>query len=140
MAATKMFFRSGFDTHVFQIWRSGFDIPVFRYKADLGRLMGRLLKYNALERLPKSEGRLAGSLLTESSSISSGTYPEVFWANISGKKTDFIASTSEITCLAHMSLLQAPRISNKSDPPNIVSFNGSMNHKKFRIKILGFFG
>ena len=52
------FFRSGFDTHVFQIWRSGFDIHVFRYRADFGRLMGRLLKYNALERLPKSEGFL----------------------------------------------------------------------------------
>ncbi|KAG5379076.1 hypothetical protein IGI04_026918 [Brassica rapa subsp. trilocularis] len=36
-----------------------------------------------------------------------------------GKKTNFIVSTSEITCLAHISLLQAPRISNKSDPPRI---------------------
>ncbi|KAG5396887.1 hypothetical protein IGI04_018701 [Brassica rapa subsp. trilocularis] len=42
----------------------------------------------------------------------------------------------EITCLAHISLLQAPIISNKSDPQRIVSFNGSMNHKIFRIKIL----
>ncbi|KAG5400610.1 hypothetical protein IGI04_015217 [Brassica rapa subsp. trilocularis] len=33
------------------------------------------------------------------------------------KKTDFIVSTSEITCLSHISLLQTPKISNKSDAP-----------------------
>ncbi|KAG5374899.1 hypothetical protein IGI04_039495 [Brassica rapa subsp. trilocularis] len=53
--------------------------------------------------------------------------------SMSEKKIDVIVSTSEIICLAHISLLQATRISNKSDPPRIVSFNGSMNHKKFRI-------
>ncbi|KAG5375874.1 hypothetical protein IGI04_040470 [Brassica rapa subsp. trilocularis] len=44
-------------------------------------------------------------------------------------KIDFKVSTSEITCLAHIDLLQAPKISNKSDPPRIVSFNGSMTIK-----------
>ncbi|KAG5415590.1 hypothetical protein IGI04_003157 [Brassica rapa subsp. trilocularis] len=52
------------------------------------------------------------------------------------KKTNFIVLGSEIICLAHKSLLQAPIISNKSDPLRIVSFNGSMNHKIFKIKIL----
>ncbi|KAG5378409.1 hypothetical protein IGI04_026251 [Brassica rapa subsp. trilocularis] len=54
------------------------------------------------------------------------------------KKINFKVSTSEITCLAHKIILQAPKISNKSDPPRIISFNGSMNHKNFRIKILVF--
>ncbi|KAG5383591.1 hypothetical protein IGI04_035061 [Brassica rapa subsp. trilocularis] len=36
-------------------------------------------------------------------------------------------------------LLQAHRITNESHPPIIVSFYDSMNHKNFRIKILGFF-
>ncbi|WZZ51046.1 hypothetical protein YC2023_051153 [Brassica napus] len=36
-------------------------------------------------------------------------------------------------------LLQAHRITNESNPPRIVSFYDSMNHKKFRIKILDFF-
>ena len=66
------------------------------------------------------------------------TYPEVDWANRSEKKIDFIVSTSEITCLAYISLLQAHKISNKSDPLRIVKFNGSINHKNFRNKILGF--
>ncbi|KAG5407290.1 hypothetical protein IGI04_013409 [Brassica rapa subsp. trilocularis] len=41
--------------------------------------------------------------------------------------------------LAYIRLLQAHRITNGSHPPIIVSFYDSMNHKKFRIKILGFF-
>ncbi|KAG5384802.1 hypothetical protein IGI04_036272 [Brassica rapa subsp. trilocularis] len=41
--------------------------------------------------------------------------------------------------LAYIRLLQAHRITNESHPPIIVSFYDSMNHKKFRIKILGFF-
>ncbi|KAG5375573.1 hypothetical protein IGI04_040169 [Brassica rapa subsp. trilocularis] len=41
--------------------------------------------------------------------------------------------------LAYIRLLQAHRITNESHPPRIVSFYDSMNHKKFRIKILGFF-
>ncbi|KAG5378528.1 hypothetical protein IGI04_026370 [Brassica rapa subsp. trilocularis] len=41
--------------------------------------------------------------------------------------------------LAYIRLLQAHRITNESNPPRIVSFYGSMNHKKIRIKILGFF-
>ncbi|WZZ66260.1 hypothetical protein YC2023_077630 [Brassica napus] len=40
---------------------------------------------------------------------------------------------------AHIRLLQAHIISNESDPPRIVSFYDSMNHKKCKIKILGFF-
>ncbi|KAG5384100.1 hypothetical protein IGI04_035570 [Brassica rapa subsp. trilocularis] len=43
------------------------------------------------------------------------------------------------TSLAHIRLLQAHRISNESDPPIIVSFYDFMNHKKCKIKILGFF-
>ncbi|KAG5397749.1 hypothetical protein IGI04_019563 [Brassica rapa subsp. trilocularis] len=45
----------------------------------------------------------------------------------------------QITSLAHIRLLQKHIISNESDPPRIVSFYDSMNHKKCRIKILGFF-
>ncbi|KAG5393913.1 hypothetical protein IGI04_023876 [Brassica rapa subsp. trilocularis] len=41
--------------------------------------------------------------------------------------------------LAYIRLLQAHRITNGSHPPIIVSFYDSMNHKNFRIKILGFF-
>ncbi|KAG5407344.1 hypothetical protein IGI04_013463 [Brassica rapa subsp. trilocularis] len=41
--------------------------------------------------------------------------------------------------LAYIRLLQAHRITNESHPPIIVSFYDSMNHKNFRIKILGFF-
>ncbi|KAG5415108.1 hypothetical protein IGI04_002675, partial [Brassica rapa subsp. trilocularis] len=41
--------------------------------------------------------------------------------------------------LAYIRLLQAHRITNESHPPRIVSFYDSMNHKNFRIKILGFF-
>ncbi|KAG5389789.1 hypothetical protein IGI04_031330 [Brassica rapa subsp. trilocularis] len=41
--------------------------------------------------------------------------------------------------LAYIRLLQAHRITNGSHPPIIVSFYDSMNHKKFRIKILSFF-
>ncbi|KAG5385453.1 hypothetical protein IGI04_036923 [Brassica rapa subsp. trilocularis] len=37
---------------------------------------------------------------------------------------------------AHIRLLQEHRILNESDPPRIVSFFDSMNHKKCRIKIL----
>ncbi|WZZ17048.1 hypothetical protein YC2023_110137 [Brassica napus] len=40
---------------------------------------------------------------------------------------------------AYIRLLQAHRITNGSHPPIIVSFYDSMNHKKFRIKILSFF-
>ncbi|KAG5407607.1 hypothetical protein IGI04_013726 [Brassica rapa subsp. trilocularis] len=40
---------------------------------------------------------------------------------------------------AYIRLLQAHRITNESHPPIIVSFYNSMNHKNFRIKILGFF-
>ncbi|KAG5396856.1 hypothetical protein IGI04_018670 [Brassica rapa subsp. trilocularis] len=40
---------------------------------------------------------------------------------------------------AYIRLLQAHRITNESYPPRIVSFYDSMNHKNFRIKILGFF-
>ncbi|KAG5405119.1 hypothetical protein IGI04_011238 [Brassica rapa subsp. trilocularis] len=39
----------------------------------------------------------------------------------------------------YIRLLQAHRITNESHPPIIVSFYDSMNHKNFRIKILGFF-
>ncbi|KAG5379268.1 hypothetical protein IGI04_027110 [Brassica rapa subsp. trilocularis] len=41
--------------------------------------------------------------------------------------------------LAYIRLLQAHRITNESHPPIIVSFYDFMNHKNFRIKILGFF-
>ncbi|KAG5375455.1 hypothetical protein IGI04_040051 [Brassica rapa subsp. trilocularis] len=41
--------------------------------------------------------------------------------------------------LAYIRLLQAHRITNEIHPPIIVSFYDSMNHKNFRIKILGFF-
>ncbi|KAG5391405.1 hypothetical protein IGI04_021368, partial [Brassica rapa subsp. trilocularis] len=41
--------------------------------------------------------------------------------------------------LAYIRLFQAHRITNGSHPPIIVSFYDSMNHKNFRIKILGFF-
>ncbi|KAG5379293.1 hypothetical protein IGI04_027135 [Brassica rapa subsp. trilocularis] len=41
--------------------------------------------------------------------------------------------------LAYIRLLQAHRITNESHPPRVVSFYDSMNHKNFRIKILGFF-
>ncbi|KAG5393865.1 hypothetical protein IGI04_023828 [Brassica rapa subsp. trilocularis] len=41
--------------------------------------------------------------------------------------------------LAYIRLLQAHRITNESHPLIIVSFYDSMNHKNFRIKILGFF-
>ncbi|KAG5391686.1 hypothetical protein IGI04_021649 [Brassica rapa subsp. trilocularis] len=41
--------------------------------------------------------------------------------------------------LAYIRLLQAHKITNGSHPPIIVSFYDSMNHKNFRIKILGFF-
>ncbi|KAG5409687.1 hypothetical protein IGI04_006006 [Brassica rapa subsp. trilocularis] len=41
--------------------------------------------------------------------------------------------------LAYIRLLQAHRITNESHPPRIVSFYDFMNHKNFRIKILGFF-
>ncbi|KAG5409233.1 hypothetical protein IGI04_005552 [Brassica rapa subsp. trilocularis] len=41
--------------------------------------------------------------------------------------------------LAYIRLLQAHRITNGSHPPIIVCFYDSMNHKNFRIKILGFF-
>ncbi|KAG5386182.1 hypothetical protein IGI04_037652 [Brassica rapa subsp. trilocularis] len=62
----------------------------------------------------------------------SSTAKRLIWRS-SGRtdleKTNFIVSTSEITCLALRSLLQAPIISNKSDSPRIVSFNGSINHK-----------
>ncbi|WZZ17200.1 hypothetical protein YC2023_110289 [Brassica napus] len=40
---------------------------------------------------------------------------------------------------AYIRLLQAHRITNESHPPIIVSFYDFMNHKNFRIKILGFF-
>ncbi|KAG5410486.1 hypothetical protein IGI04_006805 [Brassica rapa subsp. trilocularis] len=46
---------------------------------------------------------------------------------------------NEISSLAYIRLLQAHRITNESHPPRIVSFYDSMNHKNFRIKILGFF-
>ncbi|KAF2564449.1 hypothetical protein F2Q70_00018200 [Brassica cretica] len=61
-----------------KFFRSEFDIHVFRSGSDFGRLMGSLhrslLKYNALEEATskKSSRRLPGSLLTDSSSISSG--------------------------------------------------------------------
>ncbi|KAG5379085.1 hypothetical protein IGI04_026927 [Brassica rapa subsp. trilocularis] len=58
----------------------------------------------------------------------------------SGKNLNFIVSTSEITCLAHISFFQASRISNKSDPPRMSSFNGSMNHKNLESKSWNFFG
>ncbi|KAG5380711.1 hypothetical protein IGI04_028553 [Brassica rapa subsp. trilocularis] len=41
--------------------------------------------------------------------------------------------------LAYIRLLQAHIITNESHPPIIVSFYDFMNHKNFRIKILGFF-
>ncbi|KAG5375503.1 hypothetical protein IGI04_040099, partial [Brassica rapa subsp. trilocularis] len=41
--------------------------------------------------------------------------------------------------LAYIRLLQAHIITNESNPPRIVSFYDSMNHKNFRNKILGFF-
>ncbi|KAG5375854.1 hypothetical protein IGI04_040450 [Brassica rapa subsp. trilocularis] len=141
--------------HLDMFFRSGADFG--RY---MGSLLGSLLKYNA----PKDFLEVLflwspGSLLAESSLISSGVQVclcrgmiynsfvsedfHVSRLQPSGRtdlkqKTDFIVSTSEITCLAHISLLQVPKISNKSDPPRIVSFNGCMNHKNFRIKILGF--
>ncbi|KAG5396895.1 hypothetical protein IGI04_018709 [Brassica rapa subsp. trilocularis] len=40
--------------------------------------------------------------------------------------------------LAYIRFLQAHRITNESHPPIIISFYDSMNHKNFRIKILGF--
>ncbi|WZZ89865.1 hypothetical protein YC2023_118444 [Brassica napus] len=50
-----------------------------------------------------------------------------------------ITSALTIRLPAHIRLLQAHIISNESDPPRIVSFYDSTNHKKCRIKILGFF-
>ncbi|KAG5375294.1 hypothetical protein IGI04_039890 [Brassica rapa subsp. trilocularis] len=47
--------------------------------------------------------------------------------------------SSQTTSQAYIRLLQAHRITNESNPPRIVSFYDSMNHKNFRIKILGFF-
>ncbi|KAG5375140.1 hypothetical protein IGI04_039736 [Brassica rapa subsp. trilocularis] len=41
--------------------------------------------------------------------------------------------------LAYIRRLQAHRITNENDRPIIVSFYDSMNHKNFKIKILGFF-
>ncbi|KAG5397730.1 hypothetical protein IGI04_019544 [Brassica rapa subsp. trilocularis] len=110
-----MFFRSGFDIHVFQIW-----IKLWKtYGKSIAKLTSALTR-----RLPCKSS--TARRLTQKSS--GRTYLE--------KKTNFIVSTSEITCLAHKSILQTPRTSNKSDPPRIVSFNGSINHKNFRIKIL----
>ncbi|KAG5393033.1 hypothetical protein IGI04_022996 [Brassica rapa subsp. trilocularis] len=65
----------------------------------------------------------------------------------SSQVTDFKVNCKNNLCvdqttsssLAYIRLLQAHRITNESNRPRIVSFYDSMNHKKFRIKILGFF-
>ncbi|KAG5383841.1 hypothetical protein IGI04_035311, partial [Brassica rapa subsp. trilocularis] len=135
-------------------FRSGFGCADFSDLEDfLNNLPVSHLKYNALDDFKKSCG-LPGSLLTKSSSISSGvqtclcrgmiynsftTYMEVvskfFLTNKDGRlpcKSSINAhlkvnckinlcidqkTSIEITCLSHISLFQAPKISNKSDPP-----------------------
>ncbi|KAG5396876.1 hypothetical protein IGI04_018690 [Brassica rapa subsp. trilocularis] len=59
----------------------------------------------------------------------------------SSKKTYFKVNCKNNLCVDQMTsrLLQEHIILNESDPPRIVSFFDSMNHKKCRIKILGFF-
>ncbi|KAG5396081.1 hypothetical protein IGI04_017895 [Brassica rapa subsp. trilocularis] len=68
-------------------------------------------------------------------------------SELPGSRLDFLEvttynsvvhETTEIS-LAYIRLLQAHRITNESHPPIIVSFYDFMNHKNFRIKILGFF-
>ncbi|KAG5403331.1 hypothetical protein IGI04_009450 [Brassica rapa subsp. trilocularis] len=58
---------------------------------------------------------------------------------LKGKSSTARRLPNEISSLAYIRLLQAHRITNGSHPPIIVSFYDSMNHKNFRIKILGFF-
>ncbi|KAG5384136.1 hypothetical protein IGI04_035606, partial [Brassica rapa subsp. trilocularis] len=65
----------------------------------------------------------------------------------SSQVTDFKVNCKNNLCvdqttsssLAYIRLLQAHIITNESHPPRIVSFYDFMNHKNFRIKILGFF-
>ncbi|KAG5411206.1 hypothetical protein IGI04_007525 [Brassica rapa subsp. trilocularis] len=156
-------------------------------------LPGSRLKYNALDDFQevfqttsisvKSSG-FSGSLLTKSSSISSGVQPCLCRRMIynsfvcddlqfSRPSDDLLVSRPGFTSFdqnlrikswttyifsrlgKHISksiakitsafdqttsrLLQEHKILNESDPPRIVSFFDSMNHKKCRIKILGFF-
>ncbi|KAG5406856.1 hypothetical protein IGI04_012975 [Brassica rapa subsp. trilocularis] len=54
-------------------------------------------------------------------------------------KNNLCVDQTTYSSLAYIRLLQAHKITNKSHPPRIVSFYDSMNHKNFRIKILGVF-
>ncbi|KAG5409156.1 hypothetical protein IGI04_005475 [Brassica rapa subsp. trilocularis] len=54
-------------------------------------------------------------------------------------KNNLCVDQTTSSSLAYIRLLQAHRITNESHPPIIVSFYDFMNHKNFRIKILGFF-
>ncbi|KAG5375110.1 hypothetical protein IGI04_039706 [Brassica rapa subsp. trilocularis] len=54
-------------------------------------------------------------------------------------KNNLYVDQTTSSSLAYIRLLQAHIITNESNPPRIVSFYDSMNHKNFRIRILGFF-
>ncbi|KAG5378638.1 hypothetical protein IGI04_026480 [Brassica rapa subsp. trilocularis] len=128
---------------VFQTTKKSFDGVLFHSKWSLSlhtrKSSRKSQNFDAIRSNAKLTHALTRRLPCKSSTTKRLTQKKCGRTDLK-KKTNFIVSTSEITCLAHKSLLHAPRISNKSDPPRIVSFNGSMNHKKFRIKILCFLG
>ncbi|KAG5378750.1 hypothetical protein IGI04_026592 [Brassica rapa subsp. trilocularis] len=147
MAATKMFFRSGFDMQVFQIWKTSRTTYLLLPFKSSGLLENRLDFLKVVWTSWKSSG-LPESCLD---------FLEVvlwrFFCNqtksddltFSRLRKHISKSIAKITFAltrrlpAHIRLLQEHRILNESDPPRIVSFFDSMNHKKCRIKILGFF-
>ncbi|KAG5407761.1 hypothetical protein IGI04_013880 [Brassica rapa subsp. trilocularis] len=132
MAATKIFFRSGFEVEMtsmksrrlrgslpdefqeeFQevVWSSGLH----------GSLLTKSPFHNRSERLGFSDLDLICRRLNFQSS----------------QKTDFKVNCKNNLCVDQTTfrLLQAHRISNESDSPIIVSFYDFMNHKKCKIKI-----
>ncbi|KAG5378548.1 hypothetical protein IGI04_026390 [Brassica rapa subsp. trilocularis] len=112
---------------VFQIWKTSgttYLLVVWTSWKSSGLPGSRLDFIKVLSELP-------GSRLD---------FLKVVWTSWkSSDKVFFHIKWSPTFSLAYIRLLQAHIITNKSDPPRIVSFYDSMNHKKFRIKILGFF-
>ncbi|KAG5410416.1 hypothetical protein IGI04_006735 [Brassica rapa subsp. trilocularis] len=149
---------------VFQIWKtSGTTYLLVVWKSSGSRLDFLKVVWTSCKVVWKSS-ELPKSLLAKSSELPGSRLDFLEWRRRgrlqsklsrrlnfqSSQVTDFKVNcknnlcvdqttSSEISSLAYIRLLQAHRITNGSHPPIIVSFYDSMNHKNFRIKILSFF-